>query len=214
MTIQEINNAKRAYWQSVQGKEILLKLISSCKINQFVTTYMRDFNSSQITSISDDYILQTSFLSESHNTKASNNLMVYLNNIERLDSSIDAEKPILNSVDWNVLHKEESKNLPNSLPIFKLYCDLETDRPVLIGQDDFEKFQQKSNIIELPNYTPKKEEYYYNDNGLSSITKGSASEMYNRLQLYFYRELLTKKQEEVVARILKKDTLENVCLGK
>ena len=92
---------------------------------------------------------------------------------------------------------------------------METNRPLLLGDNIPEEFDYLFNILLLPDYIPQKESYHYNCHSLEKITKGSATIPYERLQLYYFKELLkASKKEEVVKRMksLTKQELESICL--
>lgn len=220
MTDIELSKAKIIYKLHKQGKEDVLRSLSHGGMKSFLNAYA-NITQEKIEAIAEEEMLKRVFLSTFQNTEESSNLLVYLNRIVRLNDKIDDAQPDLESINW-----EESKFLPKGveklsieerkkLKAYSLYCDLETNRPILIGDDIPEEFDYLFNLITLPDYIPQTESYHYSSQSLEKITKGSAKEMFNRLQLYYFRELLeTSKKEEVIKRMksLTKKELTNICI--
>lgn len=166
-------------------------------------------------------MLRRAFLSVFQNTKESSNLLVYLNRIVRINDKIDDGQPDLVSIGWKesrfIPENFEKKSITEKqeLKAYSLYCDLETNRPLLLGDNIPEEFGYLFNILLLPGYILQEEIYHFNSHSLEKITKGSATMPYERLQLYYFKELLkASKKEEVVKRMksLTKQELESICL--
>lgn len=220
MTDIELSKARIIYKLHKKGQKDVLENVSHGSMNFFLKTYM-NITQEKIASITDDEMLRRAFLSVFQNTKESNNLLVYLNRIVRINDKIDDGQPDLVSIGW-----KESKFIPENfekksitekqeLKAYSLYCDLETNRPLLLGDNIPEEFDYLFNILLLPDYIPQEESYHFNCHSLEKITKGSATIPYERLQLYYFKELLkASKKEEVVQRMkcLTKRELTSICL--
>lgn len=222
MTDLELSKAKIIYKLHKKGKEDVLRSLSHGGMKSFLNAYA-NITQEKIEAIAEEEMLKRAFLSTFQNTEESSNLLVYINRIVRTSERIDDGQPDLESVNW-----ELCKNIPEGLEklslydskkenlnVYSLYCDLETNRPLLLGDCTPNRFDYLFNILLLPDYIPQTESYHYNSQSLEKITKGSAKEKFNRLQLYYFRELLeTSKKEEVIKRMksLTKKELTNICI--
>ena len=224
MTNIELENARHLYYTCLEGKKNLLGWIEYKPAHVFANQYL-DINRDKIRKITTDEILRTSFLSIFSNTENSSSLLIYLNRIQRKTEKIDDEKPHLKSVNWekciNIPEGLEHLSLTeeereNGVNIYSLYCDIETNKPVLYGDSTPNRFDNIDNIIILPDYEPKTEEYCYNSRSLERISKGSAKIYYERLQLYYFKQLLETSCEEALSRVksLSKEDLRKICLEK
>ena len=217
MTEIELKNARYLHYMSLEGKKSILSWLEYKPAQIFAYEYLC-LGPQKIKEITEEEILRNSFLSISGNTKETNNLLVYLNRIQRKSEKIDDEKPHLKSVNWEkCIHMPEGLEIEsvseNDLKIYSLYCNLETNQPILYGNSTKNRFDNVGNIIILPDYTPKTEEYHYNSRSLKKIDKGSAEKAYQRLQLYYFRQLLETSREEALSRIKKltQEDLRKIC---
>lgn len=210
MTNTELSKAKAIFKLYKQGKEDVLKSLSHGGIKSFLNTYL-GVTQEKIESITEEEMLKTAFLTVSQNNNS--NLFVFINLIQRLNDRIDDAQPDLMSINW----EDDEKWKEKGMRLFELYCNLETNRPLLIEIDNRLPFLEKAYIIHLPDYNPQTETYHYSSQSLEKITKGAATEKYNGLQLYYFRELLKASKKEDVVEQIKSLTLEkarNICSEK
>lgn len=222
MTDLELKKAIETYRMQLEGQQMLLESVASKAIFAFTSQYFSNVSEESIQSISKDEILRKAFLSTFGNTKESSNLVVSLNYIQKVDATLSDGQPELVSIHWKYNQIEEllrvnDKTLQKTsdgLNIYNLYCDLETNRPFLIGVEE-QDFLKNVHKIFIP-FKPTTETYHYNSKSLEKITKGSATKSFNRLQLYYFRLLLDSSREEAVTRIRKLTSkeLEEICLDK
>lgn len=198
MTDLELKKARELYKMQLEGQRILLESVANKAVSTFAKQYFADVNEDTIKKIPEDEILRNAFLSTFGNTKESERILFYINCIQREDASISDGRPELLSIDWSKVILD----VPKPLNKYNLYCDLETNQPVLV---DFTSDKNRDkNIIFLPkNFLecPLKETYYYSSKSLEKITKGYATEPFKRLQLYYFKQLLESSREEAVSRV-------------
>lgn len=171
-----------------------------------------DLTEEKIKNIPDDEILRNTFLSVFQHTKESSNLYVHLDSIRRINAVINDERPELVSVYFED-SKENIGKIKNGLHTYSLYCNLENNEPVLIGSRNAREFLENMHIISLLN-CGSADIYHYNSKSLEKITKGSATIPYNRLQLYYFRQLFDTSREKANARMLSltKEDYRDICL--
>ncbi len=209
MTDMELSKAKKEYKELIEGKKRLIYFFNGSLNNKFAFNYF-NVDKEKVNAITNDVILRNTYLSVFQETKESSNLLVYINHIARLNDTINDGQPDFVSIDW----KKKQETMPNGMHNYALFCDLETNHPVLFEDNTINEWAHLMNVIWLPDYSPKEETYHYNSKSLEVITKGSATEKYNRLQLYYFKELLeSTKKEDVVTRMkhLTKQELREIC---
>lgn len=212
MTEFELQKARDEYKKQIEGKRLLLEALKNESISSFTKHYFANVKDSNIQSFTNDEILRNVFLSTFRDTKESKNLYIYINRIKRKNVFISDGQPILESISWENAGKERF----GDLELYSFYCDLETNKPLLVGKNEIDAFINRTPYLELPDYTPKTETYHYNSSNLEQITKGFATEKFNRLQLYFFKELLENSYDRAVARILNLTNQQKnaICSGK
>lgn len=227
MTDIELKNARVNYKMQLEGQRKLLECLANNSVKTFANQFFSDTNEESITAVSKDEILRRSFLKTFQNTKQSNNLMVWLNYIQRTNANLCSGRPVLESIDWRLenmmelirMNGEKLLKTQNGLNIYNLYCDLETNTPYLVNDEEKQNFFEKRHL--RPIFLPLKsrnETYQYNEHSLERISKGFAAQSFDRLQLYYFKLLLDKEnpKEEVAQRIrsLTIQEKENICLEK
>lgn len=212
MTELELKQARETYKMQLEGQRMLLESVANKAVFAFTKQYFSNVSEENIKSISEDEILRNAFLSTFENTKESSQILFYINCIQRKDACISDGQPELTSIDWF------KGDVPEPLNKYNLYCDLETNQPRLMELSS-NKDNSNSNIYILPNSffeCPSKETYFYSSKGLDKITKGYATEAFNRLQLYYFKQLFETSRDEAVKRVrnLKIDELNEICNSK
>lgn len=212
MTDLELKKAIEKYKMQVEGQRMLLESVANKAVSVFANQYFSNVNEENITAIPKDEILRNAFLSTFRETQESSNLLVYINHIQRINARIDDGQPNLMSINW--ANEEEWKQ--NGMCLFTFYCDLETNKPFLVGEDNLKSFLKQAYIIRLLDYFPTTESYHYNSKSLEKITKGSATASFNRLQLYYFKQLLETSREGAVSRIKKltHEEMSTICNSK
>lgn len=213
MTNLELQAAKCEYKNQLEGKKQFLdSVLNFPMVHDFVKENMQELQET-VRNISDDILLRNVFLKEFQKSQSSNHLMVYINCIARTHAHINDGQPNLKSVNWS---KEKKIDWPKDMRTFSLYCDLENNEPFLMHNGNVDRFINESFIIILPDYAPQKETYHYTSNSLEKITKGSATISFERLQLYYFRQLLETSRDQALLRIksLDTDSLRKICLKK
>ncbi len=207
MTNLELEKARNEYYYQLAGKKEMLECMNSYLARKFALNLGIDKD--KIEAITEDMILRNTFLSIFQNTKNSNNLMVYINHIQKTNNRIDDGQPELVSIN------RKTNNPPQELQLSILYCDLETNKPILINSENKEEIKDKTELL-LPDYTPQIETYHYSSHSLEKISKGFATKKFDRLQLFYFRELLEHSREETVERIRKLsiEEMRKICQGK
>lgn len=206
MTDLELKQARETYKMQVEGQQMLLERVANKAVFAFTKQYFSNVSEESIMSISKDEILRNAFLSIFGNTKESSQILFYINCIQRKDACISDGRPELTSIDWS----KGFLDVPKPLNKYNLYCDLETNQPRLIELSSDEN-NSDQNIIFIPNHflkCPSKETYFYSSKSLEKITKGYATEPFNRLQLYYFRQLLETSRDEAVKRVKSLDAKE------
>lgn len=196
MTDLELKNARIAYKMQLEGKRKLLESLANIPIQEFTKQFYPNIKAESILSISDDEILRRTFLRTFQDTKDSMQLMVYLNKVVRNNGTISDAFPYFESIIWDNSIKCDLLGEK----IYTLFCDLETNNPILIPNYSLNEFLTNIYSIKLSN-KPISETYYYNSKSLDKINKGSIEESYNRLQLYYFKELLISSREEAVEKV-------------
>lgn len=209
MTDRELDIARRKYKQLLEGKRKMLECFNDKDLKSFAFDYY-GINEEKILSIQKEEIIKRAFLSTFQETNQSNNIMVYLNLIQKTNSEIDGIQSEFVSINW----KNANQPLPKGLQMYSLYCDLETNNPILVDMNNFETFCANSLLINLPDYIMQTETYYYHGKSLEKISKGSATEKFNKLQLFYFQELLQNSKEEVLNRMrsLTPQDYTSICL--
>lgn len=215
MTELELKQARETYKMQLEGQQMLLERVANKAVFAFTKQYFSNVSEESIMSISKDEILRNAFLSIFGNTKESSQILFYINCIQRKDACISDGRPELTSIDWS----KGFLDVPKPLNRYKLYCDLETNQPRLIELSNQLNYNDSHNIIFLPNYYyegPITETYYYSSKSLEKITKGYVTEAFNRLQLYYFKQLLETSREEAVKRVKSLDIKEinAICKSK
>lgn len=214
MTDLELKQAREEYEMQLKGRRMLLESLKSKEISAFTQQHFSNVSEKSILEVSEDEILRKAFLSTFGNTKESSNLIIFLNQGLRINSNINDGQP-----EFVGIGCKQDSLLPMELSMHLLYCDLETNQPIIInaGNPDEIRYRNKYfDWIPIPNYTPKKENYYYSSTGLEKISKGSATEAFNRLQLYYFKQLLETSYEEAVSRVIKltPNEVKSICYSK
>lgn len=214
MTEIELKQAKENYKMLLEGRRILLESVANKAVSTFTKQYFSNVSEESIMSITKDEILRNAFLSTFGETKESSNLIIFLNQGLRINSNINDGQP-----EFVGIGCKQDSLLPMELSMHLLYCDLETNQPIIINAENPDEIRYRNKYfdwIPIPNYISKKENYYYSSTSLEKISKGSATEAFNRLQLYYFKQLLETSYEEAVTRIRKLTTkeLEDICLDK
>ena len=142
MTDLELKTAREKYKILSDGKKEALYFLKYSRAKEFASKFL-GINAERVNEVSEKEILRTTFLSTFQNFGTSSNLMVYINCILRENNKIDDMQPELISFDWE---KEELKDLV-FLPIHSLYCDLETNKPILIDSTQYQDFSKENHII-------------------------------------------------------------------
>ncbi len=212
MTDLELEKARKDYRMGLEGQRKLLECVANKAVSIFTDQYFPNVNEEKISSISKDEILRAAFLANFQDTEASSNLLVYLNRIQRIDNYISDGRPELKSVIWE---KEGKTVYPKGIHLFGFYVDLETNQPSLINQE-MQECLDTSYFLSLPDYTPQTETYHYNSKSQEKITKGKATDAFNRLQLYYFKQIYETDYEQAVLhmQLLSDDQLRKICLTK
>ncbi len=225
MTERELKEARINFYRELEGQKRILKCLRCSGSEEFARDFL-NVTPEKIEQVDRDTILRNTFLSNFQNTEKSGNIMIYMNRIKRINDKIDDGQPDLTSVNWeaceNIPEGLENQSLTEKeklmgLRIYSLYCDLETNRPLLLGDFTEKRFDWCENILVLPNYTPRTENYHYNSASLEKISKGAMTDAFNQLQLFYFKTLLNDDSpEEAITRVrnLKKEELEKICLSK
>ncbi len=223
MTDLELRRARDEYKTQLKGKRKMLRSLSNSDVQTVMNQYFPNVN--KIRELSQDEILRNAFLANFRNTKESSKLMVWLNYVQRMDDSISDGQPTIASIKWEYYKSLELIRMNEEVPklletlneanIYNLYCDLETNEPFLISEANKQEFLKKSHQILIP-VEPRTETYHYNSHSLERITKGPATESFNRLQLYYFKQLLKYSRKKAVARVeqLTTNELDDICLDK
>ncbi len=195
MTDIELKEAKDLYKKHLRGKEQVLECLANGYSNYFLHKFANT-NRDKIAAIEDDEILRNTFLSvfQHEQPEEKNHFYVYINIIERVNDRIDDGQPELVAFDFVNASKQAN--------YYNLYCDLENNIPVLKDYYNEMKFKTYNRIIFLPVYVAKRETYRYNSKSLEKITKGYATDAFNKLQLYYFKQLLETSREKANARML------------
>lgn len=195
MTDLELKKAIEKYKMQLEGQRILLESVANNAVSTFTSQYFSNVNEENVKKITKEEILRNAFLSTFQYTKESSQILFYINCIQRKDACINDGQPELTSIDWS----KGVLGIPKPLKLYNLYCDLETNQPRLI-----ELSSNNNSIIFMPNHfleCPSKETYFYSSKGIEKITKGYATEPFNRLQLYYFKQLLETSRDEAIKRV-------------
>lgn len=214
MTEIELKQAKENYKMLLEGRDMLFESVANMAVSTFTKQYFSNVSEESIMSITKDEILRNAFLSTFGNTKESSNLIIFLNQGLRINSNINDGQP-----EFVGIGCKQDSLLPMELSMHLLYCDLETNQPIIINAENPDEIRYRNKYfdwIPIPNYTPKKENYYYSSTSLDKISKGSATEAFNRLQLYYFKQLLETSYEEAVSRVIKltPNEVKSICYSK
>lgn len=205
MTDIELNKLRTEYNTYLEGQKKILECMKNEDVQCFAQKYF-NLNGESISAITKDTLLRNIFLNFFQNNEQNGNLFVYLNQIERINSDLINGQALV-SVDY------QKKFLMNELSIYPLYCNLETNKPILVDVENNKILPFSSTQIVLPLYTKEKEVYYLKNN-LERITKGFTTDQFDRLQLYYFQQLLEHSYEESTEMIrnLSKQDIKKICL--
>lgn len=209
MTDIELEYAKQKYRIALEGKKNLLECVSKYSTQQFLGMNT-DLTEEKIKNISEDEMLRNAFLSVFQNTQENSKFMVFINTVLRNNDKLDDCQPELIGVGPYALNKR----VPNGLNTYDLYCSLENNKPILIGDENNNEFIKSAKIIYLPSFVEGVETYRYSSTSLEKITKGPATIQFNKLQLYYFKQLLETSREKANAHMLSltKQDYEHICL--
>lgn len=205
MTDIELNKLRTKYNMYLEGQKKILECMKNEDVQCFAQKYF-NLNAVNISAITKDTLLRNIFLNFFQNNEQNGNLFVYLNQIERINSDLINGQALV-SVDY------QKKFLMNEFSIYPLYCNLETNKPILVDVENNKILPFSSTQIVLPLYTKEKEVYYLKNN-LERITKGFTTDQFDRLQLYYFQQLLEHSYAESTEMIrnLSKQDIKKICL--